>query len=69
MPTKTCSKCGNTYETRVEYGDEPKPLCTPCWRLDRNEARRRAEAEAERLDYGGVLGADGQVHSDADPGL
>lgn len=31
-------------------------------------AARRAEHETEP-DYGGVLGADNQVYSDADPGL
>jgi hypothetical protein len=27
------------------------------------------ETDAVEEDYGGVLGADGQIHSDADPGL
>lgn len=69
MATKTCTKCGTQYEDRTDFEDPRPALCSPCWRKDRNDARRRAEAQAERVDYGGVLGADGQIHSDADPGL
>jgi hypothetical protein len=37
----------------------------------RGTAKRRIDALRgdDRTDYGGVLGADGQVYSDADPGL
>lgn len=69
MPITVCTKCGKLYEAKGDDADDPNGMCTPCWRKDRNDARRRAEAQAERVDYGGVLGADGQIHSDADPGL
>lgn len=35
----------------------------------RKHPQLRPREEPRDTDYGGVLGADGQIHSDADPGL
>ena len=71
MPITTCTKCGAAYEALGDAADDPSGLCTPCWRRQCNDGMRRARGEQPESypDYGGVLGADGQVHSDADPGL
>ncbi len=68
MPITVCTKCGKLYEAKGDDADDPNGMCTPCWRAHRSADRAHAFPETEP-DYGGVLGADGQIHSDADPGL
>lgn len=68
MPATICTKCGVCYDAKGDDADDPNGLCNECWRRKRNADRRRANNE-DQIDYGGVLGADGQIHSDADPGL
>lgn len=49
-----CKDCGEVFKSPQELRATRRPVI----RQDFNEA-----------DCGGVFGADGQVHSDADPGL
>jgi len=67
MPTRSkvvtkvrCSRCGNPYwESETVANGEGPCFCPDCDEMP----------DTHEPDYGGVLGADGQVHSDADPGL
>lgn len=65
-----CSDCGRTFECeeRVANGEGPA-FCDGCDETHAALQPRRREYHETEPDYGGVLGADNQVHSDADPGL
>lgn len=60
----------------IEFVEHPKPGSAGSFTamgaiayLRRIGAIERAPARDDSGDYGGVLGADNQIHSDADPGL
>lgn len=66
-----CAACGRRFCTRESIANaEAAPCCSEECEGDLAAERPgHWRDEDHDHDYGGVLGADGQVHSDADPGL
>lgn len=62
-----CAGCAKKISVPEHVANGPEPVfCSDECQMDQEHMQCVADHEP---DYGGVLGADGQVYSDADPGL
>lgn len=67
--TVYCAGCSKKISVPEHVANGPNPVfCSDACQMDQEHLEYLASIRPEP-DYGGVLGANNQVYSDADPGL